>query len=276
MEKLIKSMTIQKRLMEIRELVSVDLDSAREILQSIILDNQNDFYLMEINCVTNMIKEEERYQELTPSQKRHYDCLKVLGRNFYDIGDYERAYYHYELAKEEIDHPIFDYYLGKMLYKQKKYLDALPYFQEYYSHGGKKLPNCLLYIIKIYEMQKDYKKVNKLSLKLKKLEDTFGFNFQFRVYSRRNRNEFYDYVKNIAVENISMSLEDFLEEEALELESYEDYNFLQKLQVIKNLMMQHQLKRAECYLKNLVPETKEEKKELQQFQKSKKVYRNKR
>ena len=46
MEKLAKSKTIQKRLMEISNLVSVDLDSAIDILQSVILDNQNDFYLM--------------------------------------------------------------------------------------------------------------------------------------------------------------------------------------------------------------------------------------
>ncbi len=274
MEKLAKSKTIQKRLMEISNLVSVDLDSAIDILQSVILDNQNDFYLMEIEYVTNMIREEEMYRELTSDKKMYYDCLKMLGTDFYEIGNCQRAYYHYELAKEKTEHPIFDYYLGKMLYKQARYIDALPYFQEYLSHGGKKLPNCLLYLIKIYAKQKQYKKANKLSIKIRKLEDTFGSDFQFKRYHRKKYNSFYYYVKNVATSEIQLTVDDFAVEDCPEVASYDDYNFHQKLQVIKSLLIQNQSKRAESYLNNLIPETKEEQKELVQFQKNKIIYKN--
>ncbi len=273
MQKLINSKTIQERLIEIKDLISVDLDDAKDILKSVILDNKNDFYLMEIEYISNMIKEEEMYRELYSTQKKQYDCLKALGRSFYELNDYERAYYQYERAKKETNHPIFDYYLGKMLYKQRKYLEALPYFQEYLSHGGKKMPNCLLYMIKIHKKQKEYKKANKLSSKIQKLEDTFRSDIQFRGHYRRNRNQFYDHVKTIAVGEVRIDEEDFLGEGTLQIDSYDSYNFRQKLGVIKYLM-QHQPKRAESYLHNLIPETEEEKTEFIQFQKNKIIYKN--
>lgn len=276
MEKSANKKTIQERLVEIKEFVSTDLDSAKSILQSVVLDNKNDFYLMEIEYVTNMIREEELYQGLTSNQKMNYNCLKMLGRDFYESGDLERAYYHYEFAKEEIGHPIFDYYLGKMLYKQGKYLEALPYFQEYLSHGGKKLPDCLLYLIKIFTRQGQYKKANKLSSKVQKLEDTFGGELHYKKRSKRNPRHFYDHVKNVAASETQLNLEDLLEEDGLKVEFYNDYGFLQKLQVIKKLMIEDQLKRAESYLNNLTPETKEEQKALAQFQKNKRIYKNQR
>lgn len=276
MEQLTNKKTIKERLIEIRSLISVDLDSAKDILQSVILDNKNDFYLMEIECVANMIREEELYQELTPNQKIRYNCLNRIGKDFQKNGDYERAYYHYELAKEETNHPTFDYFLGKMLYKQRKYLDALPYFQEYLSYGGEKLSKCLLYMIKIYENHGQYKKANKLLSRLQKLEDTFDGDFHFCGFRSRNQNSVHDFVEKRTTRRIKVEVDEFLVEENLDIESYEDYNFCQKLMIIKDLMVQNQLRRAESYLSNLTPETKEEYKALEQFQKNKKLYRNKR
>lgn len=274
MEKSTNKGTIQERLIEIKNLVSTNLDSAKDILQSVILDNQNDYYSMEIEYVTNMIKEEEMYQGLTSNQKIHYDCLMMLGRDFYERGSCQRAYYHYDLAKEETRHPIFDYYLGKMLYKQGKYLEALPYFQEYLSHGGKKLPNCLWYLTKIYTNQDQHKKSKKLFSKSQKLKDTFESDLHHIRRRTRNQNQFYDHVKKVATDETKLNLEDFREESPLEVESYENYNFHQKLKVIKNLMTQGQIKIAESYLNNLIPETREDQEAMKQFQKNKGIYKN--
>lgn len=273
MEKLANQKTIQERLIEARGLVAKDLDSARTILQGVILDNKNDFYLMEINCVSNIIREEELYQELTLDQKTHYHCLKTVGKDFYNLGDYERAFYHYELAKDETNHPIFDYYLGKMLYKQGRYLEALPYFQEYFSHGGEKMEKCLIYMLKIYAKQGSYKRVHKISSKIHKLNDTFKSGVYLRFH-KKHYNPFYDHVKNVAMKDTKVSLDEFGEETGLEVESYNQCSFHQKLIVIKNLMVQDQFRLAESYLRNMVPETEEDRKELVQFQKNKRIYKN--
>lgn len=274
MDELTDKKTIQERLMEIKNLIPTDLDRSKAILQSVIEDNKNDFYIMEINYVTNMIKEEELLQELTTDKKRQYHCLKILGNDFYHLGDYERAFFHYKLAKDITEHPIFDYYLGKMLYKQRKYQEALSYFQEYFSHGGEKLEKCLLYMFYIYKGQELHKKANKLLLRLDKIEKTFKSGFHIKNTNKPSNNRKEDFVKKKTTKNLKLNLNEFIEESNLEVESYHNYTFHQKLLVIRDLMIQNQVKKAESYLRKLTPETENDQQELVQFQKNKRIYRN--
>lgn len=278
MEELTNGSSIQKRLIEVKRLVLDDLDSSKKILQSIILDNKNDFYLLEINYISNIIREEELYQELTLVQKEHYNCLVAVGKDYSESGDYETAFSHYMLAKERTNHPVFDYYLGKMLYKQRKYPEALSYFQEYFSHGGEKLPNCLLYMKMIYQKQKKYKKANKVSSNLQKLTVTFKIDFSPEDNQRKRIiPQFHDHVKFMASKTTEVSLNEFFEEEGeLKVENYSNYNFHQKLIIIRNLIQQGQLNSAKSYLNQLTPKTKKDKNELAQFQKNKKLYKNQR
>ena len=64
-------------------------------------------------------------------------------------------------------------------------------------------------------------------------------------------------------------------DELLDLKKFEEYNFRQKLQLIKYLYQKGNIKTAQLYLKKINASNDLEKEELNQFNKNKILYKNK-
>ena len=100
-----------------------------------------------------------------------------------------------------------------------------------------------------------------------------------KVYNNTKRydngNDFYT-IRNTNSEKINNDEFNFEEyDELLDLKNFEEYNFRQKLQLIKYLYQKGNIKTAQLYLKKINASNDLEKEELNQFNKNKILYKNK-
>lgn len=228
------------------------------------------------NYLNSIITEEKLYQNLTDEQKNIYnECIKK-GKQANRI---DESIKWYSLGKKETNHPIFDYYCGKMYYKLNKYDRAYKYLNEYKEQGGTKIFQNLLYMLII---DKKTGKINKANQKVKFLKKiTSYFNIDWEIdYVKKDRsfkrdiNEI-DIIKEIESKKISLS-ENLFNTKELYIEEYYNYNLSDKLELIKRLYQCRRIKLADSLLKELEKEVTQpfEKKAIESEKKRKVLYIN--
>lgn len=273
------------------KLIPNNIDAAEYIYSYIINSFPISNYKRQLNCLKNMIIERKKYLELSELEQQRYNFLKDRGRRLYRNCNLNRKYnydmeakllYRKEKLEESYDyylaglyvtqHNIFNYYLGKMCYKNSHIDEAREYFEEYIKNGGEKLSKALLYLNRIYKIKKIKYKPQLFSERITELTRFFDNEFEFKnipiIEDYYFEIESEDNIKNVSEDEIDDTKKDV------------DINLEEKLENIKNLILVHQDKKADKLILELEREknnmNKEDKQILLQFQKNKKLYRSRR
>ena len=275
------------------KLIPINIDETEYIYSYIINSFPIFNYRRQLNCLKNMILERKKYLELSESQKERYNFFKNEGRSFYKSHKLskkynydmeakllykkeklEKAYDYYLMGLYITQLNIFNYYLGKMCYKNDCIDEALHYFKIYVKNGGEKLSKSLLYLSGIYKMKKVNDKAQLFHERMIEINKFFENNFRFKNCPIMPHSYFEveneESVKNVCENQIKK----------IEIKEEVSINLKERLEDIKRLILMHQDKKADKMLSELEQEknnmNKKEKQILLQFQKNKKLYRSRR
>lgn len=154
-------------LKNINELIkNKDIETAKKLLEKTNTDKFNEYryYIRHLNAkLSELNKTEEEikyivYAKLSINKHRYEDALSIY---------YDRLI--------NTNKNIFNYYVGRALYKMGYQLEALPYLKKYIRYGGYKLSNALLLITIIYRnhnLKKESEKYIKKCAKINEFNDS--------------------------------------------------------------------------------------------------------
>lgn len=257
---------------DIYNMIEIDHHKANELLEKISKNTYSFRFRLEIKMLSNIIKEKEEYENLSEDNKKLFNMVMDIAKTEYKKKNYSLAYNYYSVGKNITDNNIFNYYMGKVLYKEHKNKEAFEYLETYRLNGGIKLNKCLIYLANIYYKRRNHKKMKKCQKQIIDINKNFKIPFK---YNYRQVNNGYDKLKERMMEKLEFCEDDFEVNVVSEMPKYEDCSISQKLAILKDLISNKQIKTVEKLIKELNPTTEQEKKEIQQFQKNRKIYKNK-
>ena len=215
-------------------------------------------YKVEIKYIQNKINEKIIFNNLSDKKKEYYNICLENGRKAYQEGNLEEALVCYETGKYVTNHPVFNYYIGKIYYKKKNHEKAKEYLSIYEKNGGEKLSKTYLYMYHISRVTNTNDYGSKEYSNLVKLCKTYDVKHNFRVNKISEK------------ENIQLEESDFTEKQI-------NTKFEIELERIKELYMCGSIKTADKLLNELEKTTteKEEKEKIKTLSKNKTLYKNK-
>lgn len=224
-----------------------ELFRAEEIIKSF---DQLDVYNEELRYLKNCLKEKRKIED--------DDTIFFIksGRKCYQKENYKDALSEYKKGLKKTNNAIFNYYIGKMYYKLGRKKDASRYLKIYAHFGADKLSKCYLYLYLCSKDKRDYykKKIDIIS----KIEET---DFQIKTLEEKKYEEVVVTLEEIKSNEIKGTKET-----------------IETLKEIKRLYESGRQKEGDKLLKSLSQKkdkTKEEKIEIEDMQKQKKLYLNK-
>ncbi len=281
-----EKMPVQK-IIDIINLYKIPKEKLYIILDKIVDNNYNDFYkiidninveneIYEISFLKNKAFEYETYNNYDSKTKKKYEEYIDEASKYYKEKDYDKALDIYLEAYNRLNNITFLYYIGKIYFKCKNYYLCSEYLNKYIDEkGALKLEKALLYLYNSdYRLGKKDKAIKNIK-KLKRINKSFNKNF--KIYPLEDKEEYScDIYKKCISKKLQMKEFNFEEyDELLDLKKFEEYNFRQKLQLIKYLYQKGNIKTAQLYLKKINASNDLEKEELNQFNKNKILYKNK-
>lgn len=252
-------------LYRIKCIAESDLSKARSLLKFI----DKNKYSKEYNLLEGLIDEKERYLHYETTVKNDYDKCVLLGRRAIERRDFDLAYDIYGTGFFLTDDPVFKYYMGKSLFKDRAMEEAEHFFLEYLERGGSKTTKSLLYLMAINNFLGRNEIAHKFYDDMTSLTKVFNPEFEIFAFpalkSRKKKSK------------ISVKIKDFLRDDKnLNLEDYYDYSFKNKILLIEKLFNNGEYNIALKLFNELKPTDKEEKKLVQNIEKNKKLYKAKR
>lgn len=226
---------------------------------------------IEVNYLRNKINEEKHYLFLSPPDKQVYDICIRKGREEYDKKEYDNALNYYQAAALITEHPIFDYYIGKILYKMGKMDKAYEYMQKYEKHGGKKELHSLLYLKVMDFRMKRIMMAYSRDSKSNKLVNYFQSNSDWHTTRKKQVSK-----KDLTInKTISNKMRD--NDGQLILGNFNDYSFDDKLLIIRELYQDNQISLADSLMNKLEKSdaSSDDKRNLNEERHKKKLYVNK-
>lgn len=189
----------------------------------IILNNlkkyENYTYNEQIKFLENKLKELEKISSL--DEDINYTKIMTNGKNLYLKNDFKNALNFYEAGLYIYEFNLFNYYIGKIYYKEavlnehsynyKKVLlnIALKYFQKYIKNGSIKYQKSVLYITKIKEKLKSGSSNKLLSKAEKFIEFENGKFILNALYTTKEKVDYYDTKPKKLIKKIKMTEDDF-------------------------------------------------------------------
>ena len=131
----------------------------KKLLPMIKLIRKNEQPYLQI--IENTIANREIFLAFTKEQKEAYNTAIEKARRCYQIQNLTDAYEIYKEGYEKTHHPIFLYYLGKIMYKKDNFNEAMNYLFEYIKLGDEKVSKAYLFLIAMYCKKWDYKTAQK-------------------------------------------------------------------------------------------------------------------
>jgi len=220
----------------------------------LLLNLKNNYNISDSNDIYNYLKykidEKVSYLNLNEDAKEVYNQSIELGRKAYKNGELDKALEYYQNGKQVTNHPIFDYYIGKMNYKKGKFSEAYEILSSYEKHGGNKLLQASLYLYTIDKKNGRYKKANKRKKKIENISLFIGEEWKINSVKKDYRKVDVDQVKKNQSRYIRLS-EEIFNEKNLSIEDYYEYSFYDKLKIIKQLYQSNRIKMADNLMKEL-------------------------
>ena len=239
----------------VNQTIELDLNMASKLLEELI--PITDGYEEEIKCLQNKINEKKLYQSLTEDKKRTYDKIMEKGRAYYHANDFYTANDCYVFGMDITNHPIFDYYIGKMLYKIGKLDDAYYHLSKYREHGGEKLLKSLVYLNAINYINGNIEEIKKNEEVANRLKTALDIDFKPFMLAR--------FIEKTEMNN------SINKKGKTKLDEY----FFGQIQGLRNLYRNGKISKANKILENLIKESENRyQKKLQSLARSKTLYIN--
>lgn len=240
----------KKLILMIEKEIELDINKSKIMLRYLDKDVNPNVYLY----LNGMIREKEIYSKYDTNMKEKYNKYLNKGKIYLKNKKYSQAYKAFTAGYSETKNNIFNYYMGKSLFKNRHYEKAFPYFTEYIKLGGSKLPKVLLYTIYEYIKLGDENKAREYYTQLKDFNKIFNNGF---ILTSPFETDFTDKGK------------------FLDIKKYYDYGFDEKILLIESLFREGNYKVAIKLLNELKPTDKNQRKQIQKLEKNKVLYKNK-
>ena len=271
----IKRLDIKQQLIIIDKMIKQDLETATRLLEE--LSHKAVKYQSQILYLKNKINEERAYKELGKEQKEIYAKAITKGREQYHDNNLSAAYDYYAYGKYITNHPIFDYYIGKILFKAQKQDEAYKYFKIYIKNGGEKYLKALLYLAATECFHKRIKSAKKIIDLQKLIINTFNIDFEIakldRIIKQVKNDKDFD-VRKFAVSHNLMLSEEFFDSEYNGISN--DRELCKELERIKEMYRNGRITEANKRIETLLKENKGyyQIKSIEGIAKRKKIYIN--
>lgn len=132
-------------LQEINTLVEKDPKLGQELLDKVKYDANANKYNLELSVMKNKAREINDINSLSEEERVLYNKIRSKAKALMKVKNYKGAYEEYCKGKELFNLPIFDYYIGRTLYKIGD-TSAKYNLISYVRNGGRKTANALLYL----------------------------------------------------------------------------------------------------------------------------------
>lgn len=133
---------------------------------------------LKVDLLWKAIKNQEKYFLLTDEQKEVYHNAISYGRFYYKMQDLFTAYDIYSWGYYITEQPIFLYYIGKMLYKNKNYYEAEKCLKEYVKVGDSKVDKAYLYLYAIKKRNHQFFNANQCSIHCLEVNKVYGKDYE--------------------------------------------------------------------------------------------------
>ena len=167
-------------------------EEARVFLNQRIVLKKNEF---KINLLKKSIVNEENFSYLNDDEKEVFYSAIELGGKSYRNFDVFTAYDYYLWGLYYTSQPIFLYYIGKMLYKNKKFDEAEKLLLEYVEVGSSKISKAYLYLSCIAKKRHNFLLAEKYSNLCNMADEVYGEEFELLEYYNYDDNEDIDILK---------------------------------------------------------------------------------
>lgn len=199
---------------------------------------------VEVSYLRNKINEKKQYIFLSQSDKTIYDMCITKGREEYDKKEYYNALNYYQAAALVTEHPIFSYYIGKILYKIGKLDESYEYMRSYEARGGEKELHSLLYLRTIDAKMKRRRLANERENKSDKLVNYFQSNRNWCTNRKKQVSKQDLNINRIDLKKVKFNDGDLFGEQS-NLINLNDICFEDKLSIIKQLYQGDQIDLAD-------------------------------
>lgn len=132
-------------LQEINTLVEKDPKLGQELLDKVKYDANANKYNLELSVMKNKAREINDINSLSEEDRVLYNKIRSKAKALMKVKNYKGAYEEYCKGKELFNLPIFDYYIGRTLYKIGD-TSAKYNLISYVKNGGRKTAKALLYL----------------------------------------------------------------------------------------------------------------------------------
>lgn len=132
-------------LQEINALVEKNSKLGQELLDKVKYDANANKYNLELSVMKNKAREINDINSLSEEDRVLYNKIRSKAKELMKVKNYKGAYEEYCKGKELFNLPIFDYYIGRTLYKIGD-TSAKYNLISYVRNGGRKTANALLYL----------------------------------------------------------------------------------------------------------------------------------
>lgn len=119
-------------------------------LYKILINLNYNNYEVQLEYLKNKLDEVKFEKSMDELEIKNYKKHINFGKKYYELKDYESALYFYVLGLNKTKHNIFNYYIGKCLYKLNYNDDAIKYLEKYNLKGTKKISKSILYLTRLY------------------------------------------------------------------------------------------------------------------------------
>lgn len=225
--------SVNNILLDVEKMIKLGyVEQASDILS--VLPGMREFesYSLEVDYLNNFLNEKIEYLKLDDDKRLTYIDLKTRGSKLYHAKKYREAFKLYEQAYEMTGLNIFEYYIGKCLFRMKRLEYAEEYLLRYLEHGGEKREKTLLFLIGISKIcNSEYDNylndMNKLNL-------SFTRNFK---YENKDKTGKYSSDKEESSKKAKFSVSDFGDNSTVkvDVENYYNYGVDGKLKIIREL-----------------------------------------
>lgn len=177
----LKSQTIPLPILAryINQILLTDIETSEQLYDFLCEMYLTKSYNKQLKCLKNKISERKQYLSLSVAQQKQYDYFIQKGKEEYQKSNLIGAYNYYLTGLDLTQHPIFNYYLGKILYKKGYYDYALQFLELYKKTGGQKQSKTLLYLYYIYKKRENSSKMLKYAKEIIQLNTFFAEDFEF-------------------------------------------------------------------------------------------------
>ena len=238
-----------------------------------------------ISYLRGIVNEKSLFLSLSIDKQKEFISKRLVARKQYLKKQYDISLKSYLTLKDDFNFSICDYYIGKIMFRIGKFLEAKEYFLSYLEQGGIKTEKAYMFLAKIEKIRKNTNGARYYAKMMSRVHDVFLRDFEYlsdQQYKMAkcanyldNDDDSIDLIKNKRMKTIKMREVDFKKDESLSIVDFDDADIDGKLIIIKNLLRCKDLKNAKILFDKVQQEcSPRERPKILQFQRNRKLYMN--